>query len=247
LNVIPLKLGEVVSAALFFWNYYPYGNTWFLGHIWSLSVEEQFYLLWPLLLKANGPRRAGWIALVIIAIEPIVRVANYFLVASMRGHISIMGHTRADALMVGSLAALLSGNERFEAGLKRLFAWKMPLLGTLFILFIDPILQQQWRGSYLLPLGFSLENFSIVLLMLWAVRTPSGIVGRILNSTPVVHIGHISFSLYLWQQLFLTTENKTVSGLFPLNVVATFAVAECSYWFVEKPFLRWRKLFVRET
>jgi peptidoglycan/LPS O-acetylase OafA/YrhL len=83
--------------------------------------------------------------------------------------------------------------------------------------------------------------------MLWVIQNPSRFIGRILNSPVIVHIGRISFSLYLWQQIFLTEENKTVTGRFPLNLVLIIAIAECSYWFVEKPFLGWRKRFVADA
>jgi len=241
---IPLSLGEVASSSLFFWNYYPAGSTWFLGHTWSLSVEEQFYLLWPLSLGLSGPRRATVIAIVIIALEPLVRVGNYLLVPSTRGHIGMMLHTRADALMTGALVALLYGNKRFENVLKHLFVLRLPLLSALILLFLNPLLQQRWRGAYNLSVGFSLQNVLIGLIMLWAIRNSGSPCGRFLNSRFIVHVGCISFSLYLWQQIFLTADNHTITGIFPLNLAIAFAVAECSYWFVEKPFLRLRRRFV---
>ena len=45
-------------------------DTWFLGHTWSLSVEEQFYLLWPLILKLSGPKRGKWAALAVVVTAP---------------------------------------------------------------------------------------------------------------------------------------------------------------------------------
>jgi peptidoglycan/LPS O-acetylase OafA/YrhL len=62
-----------------------------------------------------------------------------------------------------------------------------------------------------------------------------------------IHVGLISYSLYLWQQIFLTTYNMTFTGVFPLNVLCTFAMAECSYWFVERSFLAWRRRFVADA
>jgi peptidoglycan/LPS O-acetylase OafA/YrhL len=247
IKAIPLTVGEAVSASLFFWNYYPRGATWFLGHVWSLSVEEQFYVIWPLLLKFLGVRRAAWFAAGIIAIEPAIRIANYWLVPSMRGHIGIMGHTRADSLMIGALVALLYGTPRFEDFIGRLFAWKLPLAGGAFLLFLNPILEDKVRGAYMLPVGILLQNCIIALIMLWAIQNSDRGFGRILNSRLAIHIGLISYSLYLWQQIFLTTQNKTFTGAFPLNLLCTFAVAECSYWFVEKSFLALRKRFVPDA
>jgi peptidoglycan/LPS O-acetylase OafA/YrhL len=83
----------------------------------------------------------------------------------------------------------------------------------------------------------------IALLMAHVVFYDKTILGRILNYPAIVHVGLISYSLYLWQQLFLTTNNTTFSGLFPWNIVCAFAAAELSYYMLEKPFLRWRKRF----
>jgi peptidoglycan/LPS O-acetylase OafA/YrhL len=247
IKAIPLTAGEVASAGLFFWNYYPHGVTWFLGHTWSLAVEEQFYFVWPLLLKFLGTGRAMWFAAGVIAIEPLIRVANYALVPAMRSHIGIMGHTRADSLMIGALAALLYAKPKFEQLINRLFAWHLPLAGGCFLLFVNPFLEEKGRGGYMLPAGFLLQSCIIALIMLWAIQNPDRWFGRMLNSRVAVHLGLISYSLYLWQQIFLTPLNRTFTGVFPLNLVCTFAVAECSYWFVERSFLSWRKRFVPDA
>jgi peptidoglycan/LPS O-acetylase OafA/YrhL len=102
-------------------------------------------------------------------------------------------------------------------------------------------------GGYLLPVGFLLQSCIIALILLWAIQNPDRGLGRILNSRLAVHVGMISFSLYLWQQIFLTSHNKTFSGMFPFNLLCTFAVAECSYWLVERTFLVWRKGFVPDA
>jgi peptidoglycan/LPS O-acetylase OafA/YrhL len=247
IKAIPLTTGEVISASLFYWNYYPHGATWFLGHTWSLAVEEQFYVVWPLLLKFLGAGRAAWFAAGVIAIEPAVRVANYAFAPSMRSHIGIMGHTRADSLMLGALAALLYTKPNFQNFVNHLFARHLPLVGGCFLIFVDPILEEKFRGSYMLPVGFLLQSLIIALIMLWAIQNSGRWFGRVLNSQVAVHVGLISYSLYLWQQIFLGTQNKTFTGIFPLNIVCVFAVAECSYWFIERSFLAWRKRFVPDA
>ena len=61
-----------------------------------------------------------------------------------------------------------------------------------------------------------------------------------MNTRVLMHIGVISYSLYLWQQLFLTPLNHSFTGRFPLNVAFVFLAAELSYRCIEIPFLRWR-------
>jgi peptidoglycan/LPS O-acetylase OafA/YrhL len=83
----------------------------------------------------------------------------------------------------------------------------------------------------------SLDSLSIVFLLLWLVRHPTSIAGQWLERPIVRHVGVLSYSLYLWQQLFLTSLNHTWSGVFPINVLASFVAAECSFWVIERPFL----------
>ncbi len=241
-HAIQVTRGELLSSGLYFWNYYPYGKCYFLAHTWSLSVEEQFYVLWPLLLGLAGPRRAVWVAFALIVLEPFIRVGTYLLVPSMRAHIPIMVHTRADSLMIGSWAALLYRNGRFQGWLQKLFAWRLPLIGGIYVFFIDIFLTGRWGGAYMLPVGYSVQNVCIALLMLWAIQHPfDNLFGRLLNARVAVHIGHISYSLYLWHVLFLSRENTTVSGTLPWNWILAIGVAELSYWFIEQPFLGLRR------
>ncbi len=244
MHAIPLTRGEVISASLFVWNYYPHGATWFLGHTWSLAVEEQFYLVWPVLLLVLKPRRAVWLAVVIVIAEPLIRILTYGLVPSMRPHIPIMGHTRADALMIGTLAGLLNKVARFKEVLRPLFAWRIPLVGAIFVFMVDPLLQKLWRGAYLLTVGYTVQNLFIALVLLWIIHHPISAVGRVLNAKWITHFGVLSYSLYLWQQLFLFHGSSIP---FPLTVLCVIAAAEVSYWTIERPFLCLRKKISRQV
>jgi len=82
-----------------------------------------------------------------------------------------------------------------------------------------------------------LENVSAAIVILWAIEHADSLVGRLLNSKLLAHIGVISYSLYLWQQLFLTPLNATFSGHFPINLVCAVLAAECSYFLLEQPAL----------
>lgn len=124
-----------------------------------------------------------------------------------------MLHTGADPMMFGSLVALCERNQRFER-------WIAPF------------------GKAWLAAGMTLDTCAVVVVLLYVIRHPGGAAGRVLNSRPMVYVGLISYSLYLWQQLFLTTLNTTWSGQWPLNLLACFAVAMLSYHCLEMPFLR---------
>jgi peptidoglycan/LPS O-acetylase OafA/YrhL len=248
IGIIHVSNALFVAASLFLWNYchlwIPSSNaygTWYLGHFWSLSLEEQFYLIWPFLLSLAKPVRASRIAAtLIIAIIPL-RIITYFVFPGDREYVSIMLHTTADPVMFGCLAALLQGTSRYEDFMDRYCRIPLVACATMFLLIISPQLELRFHGVYACTVGWPLESMCIVLLMTWLIRWPDSPVGRVLNSRLLVHIGALSYSLYIWQQLFLTRLNTTWTGIFPINILICFLVAEMSYHWIEQPFLRLRK------
>lgn len=230
-----------LSALTFTWNYLPFTEGWWLGHGWSLSVEEQFYLFWPVALLLLGRRRTIWLAVGLIVASPLLRLATYALLPDWRGRISIMLHTRVDALMFGCLLALLPWNGPVMRFAQRLLDWRVHWVAGAFLFIVSPLLAEHFHGVYLLPVGYSLEGLCIALLLFWVVTRPETPVGRVLNARPVVHIGLLSFSLYLWQQPFTWPGMVHEPGVFPLNLLGAWLAAEFSYRFVEKSFLRLRQ------
>lgn len=240
-GILIVSRGEILCASLFVWNYSPYLGSWLLGHTWSLSVEEQFYLIWPVLLIVAGKKYGARAAAAIIVCSPAIRLFTYAVAPASRGAINTMLHTRADTLMFGALCALLYRNARFQAFLRRTFAagWQFATIPFLFV--IHPLLEQFFRGKYVLTAGWTLEGFSISVLMLWVVQRPHTRIGGFLNSRPMVHLGLISYSLYLWQQMFFAPSNTSILGRFPVNLLCALAAAQLSYTLIERPFLRLRK------
>jgi peptidoglycan/LPS O-acetylase OafA/YrhL len=238
-GVFHTPLRAFFFAAIYTSNYYfgPGGGFVGLQHIWSLSVEEQFYLLWPAALLLLGKRRAVYLAGFLILISPLSRVATYFALApEHRAMVDRMFHSSVDTIMFGCLLALLWQNDRFN---RRLRIWINPwsMAGSvLFLFLLDPLLDHRFRGGYGLTIGMTLEGISICLITLYVVRFPQTVPGRVLNTPVLRHIGLISYSLYLWQNI-LTGE---ADRYFPLNLAAILACAEISYWAVERPSLRLR-------
>ncbi len=257
LGVLALSKLHFLYAATYLWNYkhlfdpHPEagGGGWFLGHIWTLSMEEQFYLLWPGALVLFGLRRSARLAVGLIFAMPAFRLGTYVLFPSSRGQILMMAHTGADALMFGCVLALWQGRPRFQATMKRLDNAVWPVVAILFAWIVSPLVEaklpQHLAGGYAATLGRSLSGLSVAFLMAWLLRHPSSLGGRFLSTPLMVYVGVLSYSLYLWQQLFLTELNHTWTGRFPWNLACAVLVGTLSYQFIERPFLNLRKRFKR--
>jgi peptidoglycan/LPS O-acetylase OafA/YrhL len=219
-----LRWYHIAAAALYLANF-DFAHPWFLGHLWSLSVEEQFYFLWPGVLKKWFRHRVA-ILICVVGFAPLYRVACHLL--QLHGRADETFPAVADVLAMGCLLAILQS---------RL-----------------PKIRAGWAGMMLLPVAFvpaylgwlHFHVTMLLLFLLWPVMHGS-IAGvllhvvqspyRFLNAKPVVWLGKISYSLYLWQQLFVYGEHPKpwYFGAFAL------ALAGASYYLVEEPMLRLRE------
>jgi peptidoglycan/LPS O-acetylase OafA/YrhL len=248
LRVVTVSPTDLIISGCYLWNYLPMASgTWWLGQTWSLCIEEQFYLLWPLTLVLLGRRNAGRVAIFIVCAEPFIRVLTYLVWPSYRGRIDIMLHTRADILMFGCLLALSKNTDVFHRALARLSQTLYLSLVAIFLFLIDPLLRAHFRGVYILPFGLTLQGFGIALIVFTVLQRPGSLIATLLRTRVLVWTGLISYSLYLWQQVFLTPLNRTVTGKLPINLVFAFVVAATSYYWVEKPILRMRPKLLRES
>jgi peptidoglycan/LPS O-acetylase OafA/YrhL len=240
LGWIELSWKSLATSATFVRDYIN-PSDWWTGHSWSLSVEEQFYLLWPVALTLFGPRRMKEIAIQLIVVAPALRILTLTLLPHAGEPIGLMFHMRVDGLMCGCVLALMRAEPGFAQRYRRLLRWELAVFAAILLLFVSTALFWQFREGYWLTLGSSLENLCISYLLLYAVEIPRSLFGRFLNLRVVVHIGQISYSLYLWQQVFLTVLNTSILGHFPLNLIAALGVAEFSWWLIEKPSLALRQ------
>jgi peptidoglycan/LPS O-acetylase OafA/YrhL len=241
IGTIEVPHWQFLRALTFTMDYVTTKN-WYIGHTWSLSVEEQFYLVWPLLAVLCSRRALTWIAASVIVLEPFIRMADRVLLPSTRYEIIYMFHTRADMLMFGCLVALLFENQQFIQASEIMFRKNGPAVAAIFLLIASPLLEWKFKGLYLHTIGYSLQGTSIALLMLFAIRRADTSLGRLLNAPMVVWVGVLSYSLYLWQELFIgfdtfSTE-RSLAGL-----ILVVPVAAASYYLVEKPMLKVKSRF----
>jgi peptidoglycan/LPS O-acetylase OafA/YrhL len=147
-----------------------------------------------------------------------------------------------DALATGAVLAIVLPRLRAWPAFTRLLA--SPLLLLLFPVVFVANLQREHPHFFWLAC-IPLMNISVALIVARYVERPDLGFGRLLNTRAAVAIGTLSYSLYLWQELFLVQWRPPVSVWqeFPLNVIGAVACAVASYKLVEQPFLKLKARF----
>jgi len=222
-----------------------YSHDWQTGHFWSLSVEEIFYLFWPLVFVA-GDRFRKRTAILLIVLVPLMRIVFHFYPTEWRNDLTLF--TRIDGIALGCLVALYK-----EEILAKLSAyWTAVFIFAAAALLVLPDvrfhLAKIGLEFILIPLGTtygSIANVLIALILLYSVFGPQRLWFRLLNSRVMDYVGMLSYSIYLWQEFFIWGRegHKDWIHQFPQNIVFTFLAAMGSYYLIEKPFLHLKAKF----
>lgn len=235
MGILQMEAKDIWHAATYTVNFRP-GLAWEIGHLWSLSVEEQFYLLWPFAFATLGPRRALWVAAGVILLGPAARSAAWLFLKGTPYYGMNMFPMVADSLAMGCLLARLRNWLEGQGWYLQLFR---PVYSVGMLVLI--LLINRYMGfSIVKIIGSSVINICLAVLIHRCVYRPGDWVGQILNWKPIVFIGVLSYSLYLWQQLFLNRNSTAWVNAFPQNLIFAVAAALASYLLLEKPLLRLR-------
>ncbi len=259
----PTLRGDALSALFYFanWHYIVSGSNYFhmtgltspLIHTWSLAVEEQFYLVWPLVflavLKIWGSLRALLVVTITGAIASALEMALLYNPTNIN-RLYFGTDTHAQSILVGATLAVAlrmwaerkrkgdEGNWQARSPWARLVLTAVGVVGLLVSIVLCVKVQSDdvfaYRGGFLLA---ALAASAVLLSVSCAQLSP---VAGLLSFGPFTFIGRISYGMYLWHFPLFTFINEQRTGLSPwplfiVRVIPTIGVAMLSFFFVERP------------
>jgi peptidoglycan/LPS O-acetylase OafA/YrhL len=241
---------DVWSSLLYIQNWFPAtGHPVPLGlldHAWSLAIEEQFYLIWPLCLILLLRLRLPRLAVVGIVAGGAVASAGWRLVEWQRGvpygRMYYGTDTRADALLIGCAAGaavawgLIPRSRKADSVLHGLAILAIPVIALV-------VATGRFASGFLYGGGFTLVSVATAVLLVELVRIPTGALGRLFAHSSLTWAGRLSYSLYLWHWPVVIVFANRLSRWpnFFIDLMLAVALAECSYHLVEMPFLRLKR------
>ncbi|RXH57847.1 acyltransferase family protein [Granulicella sibirica] len=232
--------GEWLESLLFARNYghlFVHRVGWYTGQFWSLALEEQFYFIFPAILVFAALRNRIQVLTALILGVFIHRAL--ILRSHTWNHVRFHTDVRVDAILVAALFAVLAADPLQRMVISRwLRFWPLLVVAVVCII----------------PLGQG-KNWQITLLtlltpcvVLGSTLNSEGVFGRFLEWAPLRYLGRISYSLYLWQQLFFThhfePDCPTSRGSFGRRILLMAICAIGSYYLIEKPFARFSRRLV---
>ncbi len=217
---------------------------WMFSHVWSLSVEEQFYIVWPLVLIGllRARQRVRFAVVIALIIAPtIARAALWLYEPSIHWYFNTF--VRFDGLMWGALAAMMVDAGYIPRGRgKQHTSW----LGPLAFAALIGIATMEGMNGELYLFGFALVGLCSAVLIYCSAVCPLAWFTPMLEWKPLRWTGMISYGLYLWhipmariiEELALQPILGTV-----LLFGSTFTIATLSFYFYERRFLRMKDRF----
>ena len=228
----------------------------FLGHTWSLSIEEQFYIVWPILLltllRSFNSRKL--VVFFTISFALLAWTFRVYLHAKGATPVRLYNglDTRADALMVGCAFGVAYASGFFNKQdrkliLSRILAFIAPVSALILLAFS---VGANWRAPYMYQFGFFAIEILIAAILIDVMVNNRSILKRILATRFLVWVGSISYGLYLWHYpIYRAMFSLELSAAVVITVgsLLTFVVAMLSYYLMEKPILKLKKRFAHKT
>lgn len=250
----PLTLA-VISYFLFLQNSFTmdlfgFAGAWF-GHLWSLAVEEQFYLVAPLVVRLARPKTLKWILSAVVILAVAARLYLRLMVHEAPTLITTRTVCRMDALAIGMLAACLY---RSEAGSRWLAENLRALRALLAFAFAGVLWLFLYSYGSVTPamqtFGFTWMAFFYAAVLLLVVQNRTGWLAGFLRNPILRELGTVSYCVYLIHVVVNVSLHavilhhapriSTISGTFVtvLGICLTYGIAKLSWLYFEGPLQR---------
>jgi peptidoglycan/LPS O-acetylase OafA/YrhL len=247
----PAPPGDVIAAVFYFANYYRVfvGFTLTFGLLWSLAVEEHYYLIFPTLLgRINRSRSPLGVLIALVGAALVWRLVLVLLIHPPVDYTYMATDTRFDSILYGAILALMISRNpavlksRWLVSVPAFLAGVAALLATFMFkgVFLRETIRYSIQGVALLPI--------VAALTFGGGQALFRSIGRVLAWPPLVLLGKLSYSLYLWHYpcIFAVAAlaprlSAGVSHAIAFGV--SFAVSALSYYGVERSFLTLRRRF----
>ena len=239
-ELIEVSINGLLFSIFYLYNFVPNRfDVIELGHTWSLALEEQYYLIWPFVINFLNKKKVITLVflilvLCILAVYIYPNLTFTKLFSFNRWFIPAVA-----PIIIGSFFALLIDNQ--EDKFRNYFTQKPFVILMGFILYLFPLY------SPFLELSFIFQSIGISIILVWVLFNQESKLTSILDNKILSYVGTISYGIYVYQGLFLTTgpAGKLWIQQFPQNVVLTLVTAIISYHLLEKPILKLKKGYKR--
>ncbi|MGQ0834961.1 MAG: acyltransferase family protein [Gammaproteobacteria bacterium] len=221
-----------------------------LGHAWSLSAEEQFYVLWPIILLAmlRTIRSRAHIVYLVCAGAALSWLLRVWLMldGATVGRVYNGLDTRADSLLIGCAVGILLASDLIGSDTRQAVAKKLRIVAPLSaIVFASVLFFGNWRSAHLYYWLLAVVEIMVAAIILQIFVAERSALKWFLSLRPLVWVGTISYGLYLWHYpiySLLHGHGLTHKGIIA-GTIATFVIASVSYYGLEKPLLRLKDRF----
>jgi peptidoglycan/LPS O-acetylase OafA/YrhL len=245
-----ITLGGVSAQLFYYQNYWYHGGLIpGLGPLWSLAVEEHFYLFFPplmLLLLDRFRLNYSQVAKALLCLCVLILAWRCVVVAYMPDGLRWardQSDTRADSILVGCVLACLETTGFCERVLLRRRLERFLLPASVGLLLVTLVVR---NDVFRETLRYTLQSVAIAPMLYYVVRFPQGKIGQLLNSRMLARLGILSYSLYLLHATVLLEANRLLHSRIVAGIVAFIVavmLAEVTRIVVERPFEQLRKRF----